>query len=232
LPAVSSALVELLSDDFGSIDEIHIALTHGNRNRVGLATLHTLLAQPGRPFRVFERGRWQAQEGWRRRERVRFAAPVGRRSVYRCDAPDLALFPEHYGARSVTFHEGLQLAAFNRGLRWLGRLRRWGLLKQPPRFARPLLGASRAFARLGDASGALRVLVRGRKGRQELERYADLMARDASGPLIACAPAIALVRRWVHAPRVPAGASPCVGLVSLQEITAELRAGDIVLVRG
>jgi hypothetical protein len=74
--------------------------------------------------------------------------------------------------------------------------------------------------------------MRGRKGRTELERYAELVARDANGAALDCGAAIALARRWVAHGAPVAGAMPCVGLVSLDALRAELKAYDIALVMG
>jgi len=58
-----------------------------------------------------------------------------------------------------------------------------------------------------------------------------LIARDDNGPLIPCSPAIALIRQWVRQGVSTTGAMPCVGLLSLNNITNELKEYDIVLVR-
>jgi saccharopine dehydrogenase-like NADP-dependent oxidoreductase len=231
VPAVSSVLVDTLAREFSAIEEIHIALSPGNRNPRGEATVRSILSCVGQPLKLWRKGHWHAAHGWGEPETIRFAAPVGRRRVYLCDVPDLDLFPAHYGARTVTFRAGLQLNLFNSGLAVLGWLKRRGWVEDLPRRARLLIALSNLFSGAGDATGAIRVQVRGRTGRTETEHVIELVARDDNGPAIPCGPAIALIRKWVRGGVPATGAVACVGLLTLDDIRAVLQPCDIVLVR-
>lgn len=230
VPAVSAALVEAVEQDFGSVDEIHSAISPGNRNPRGEATVRAILSYVGMPLKIWDRGHWRQAPGWGEPLTLRFAAPVGKRRVYLCDVPDLDLFPEHFGARSVTFRAGLQLNLFNFGLSFLGWLRRRGWMENPESRAGLLIALSHLFKPFGDSTGALRVEVIGRKGRATVERVIELVARDDNGPAIPCSPSIALVRKWVRQGVPTTGATPCIGLLTLDDIRAELKTFDIVLV--
>jgi hypothetical protein len=232
VPAVSSALVDLLSDDFSVLEEIHSAISPGNKNPRGLATVRAILSYVGVPLRVWERGRWRKAIGWSEPERIEFNAPVGRRTVYWCDVPDLQLFPDHYRVHTVSFRAGMQLSLFNGGLSLLGKLKRRQWLQDLPRWAGVLVTLSHLFKLWGDSSGAIRVRVVGKKGRERIERFADLVARDAHGPAIPCSPSIALIKKMVNHSVPVTGAMPCMDLLTLEEITNELKGYDIVLVRG
>lgn len=231
VPAVSAALVDLLAPEFDRISEIHTCISPGNRNPRGLASVRAILSYTGAPIRLKEKGRWRYGYGWSEPEKVRFPAPVGKRRVYLCDVPDLDLFPARYGAPTVTFRAGLELNLFNYGLAMLGRMRRWGWVKDLPHWAPALIAASNFFRGSGGVAGGMRVRVRGRKNDQDVEHTVFLMARDANGPAIPCSPAVALIRQWVERGISTPGAVPCVGLLTWDDIKAELMNYVITLVR-
>jgi hypothetical protein len=58
-----------------------------------------------------------------------------------------------------------------------------------------------------------------------------LIVRDDNGPAIACSPAVALIRKWVEHGVPESGAMPCVGLLTWDEIKAEMVDYNITLVR-
>ncbi|HEU5339344.1 MAG TPA: hypothetical protein VFU39_08670, partial [Sulfuricaulis sp.] len=197
----------------------------------GEATLRTVLNNAGSSFRLKENGRWRYAYGWSESEKVIFPKPVGKRRVYLSDVPDLDLFPPRYSAQSVSFRAGLGLKFFNRGLFLLARMRRWGWIKNLPWWAPGLIAAGRLFRNIGSTTGGMRVLMRGRRDSEELEHTVFLIARDSNGLAISCSPALALVRRWIDRGVPDFGAVPCVGLLSWDEIKAEMLDQNIVLVR-
>ena len=231
VPAVSAALVDMLAPEFDRIHEIHTCISPGNKNPRGLATVRAILSYTGGPLRLKHQGRWRYAYGWSEPETVMFPAPVGKRRVYLCDVPDLDVFPARYGAQTVTFRAGLEMNLFNYGLALLGRARRWGWMKSLTGCAPGLIAISQLFRHFGGVAGGMRVQVSGRKNGEEIEHTAFLIARDANGPAIPCSPSVALIRQWVERGVHDAGAVPCVGLLGWNEISAELRNYDIVLVR-
>lgn len=231
VPTLSAALVDVMADEFDRIDEIHSAISPGNKNPRGVATMRSILSYTGTPIRVWLNGRWADRHGWSDSEKVRFPSPVGGRRVYLCNVPDLDIFPKRYGARTVTFRAGLELSLFNIGLYLLGVWRRWGWIGNLPDWAGRLLLVSNWFKPLGGYAGGMRVLLRGEKNGKPLEHAMFLIARDDNGPLIPCSPAIALIKQWVRQGVSTTGAMPCVGLLTLDDITEQLKECDIVLVR-
>lgn len=231
VPAVSAALVDMLAHEFDRISDIHTCISPGNKNPRGVATVQAILSYTGSSFRIKENGRWRYAYGWSELEKVVFPTPVGKRRVYLCDVPDLDIFPMRYGAQTVSFRAGLELNLFNRGLVLLSRMRRWGWIKNLPGWAPGLIAASHLFRSFGGVAGGMRVLVRGRKNGEEIQHTAFLIARDANGPAIPCSPSVALIRKWVERGVADSGAMPCVGLLTWDEIKAELVSHDIVLVR-
>lgn len=231
VPAVSSALIDMLAPEFDRIGEIHVSISPGNKIPLGVAAVRAILSYTGVSLRFKEQGRWRYAYGWSEPEAVRFPKPVGKRRVYLCDVPDLDIFPARYGAQTVTFRAGLELNLFNFGLVVLGRMRRWGRIKNLSRWAPGLVALSRFFHGFGSAAGGMQVRVHGRKHGADIEHTAFLIARDADGPAIECSPAVALIRKWVERGVTDFGAVPCVGLLTWDDIRAELVNHDITLVR-
>ena len=231
VPAVSTALADMLVPEFDQISEIDVSFSSGNKNPLGAATLRAILSYTGASLRIKEQGRWRYAYGWSESKAVRFPQPVGKRRVYLCDVPDLDIFPARYGAQTVTFRAGLELGLFNHGLAMLGRMRRWNWIKNLSDWAPGLAAIGRLFRGFGGVSGGLQVRMRGRKQDKEIEHTVSLMARDTNGPAIECSPAVALIRQWVERGVPETGAMPCVGLLTWDEIKAELVNHDITLVR-
>ncbi|HJV96378.1 MAG TPA: hypothetical protein VJ608_10095, partial [Albitalea sp.] len=224
-------LVEMLLPDFDRISEIHTCISIGNRNPRGEATVRSLLACTGSAIRLKERGRWRYAYGWGEPEVVRFPKPVGRRRVYLCDVPDLDIFPARYGVQTVTFRAGLEKNLFNYGLSLLGRMRQHRWIKNLPGWAPALIAAGNLFRNAGGYASGMRVLVRGRRDGQDIERTVFLIARDENGPAIPCGPSVALIRQWVEHGVSQTGAVPGVGLLKWDDIRYELSNYDITLVR-
>lgn len=231
VPTVAAAMVEEMTDDFDRITEIHSAISPGNKNPRGVATVRSILSYAGQPIKLWIQGKWQSQYGWSNSEVIRFPSPVGQRRVYLCNVPDLDLFPKRFGAKTVSFRAGLELSVFNFSLHILGWMQRSGWIKQLPNWAPRLIMMSNWLKSFGGYAGGMRVLVRGEKDGQALEHAMFLIARDDNGPAIPCGPAIALVKQWVKNGVPTTGAMPCVGLLELHDITDELKDFDIVLVR-
>jgi hypothetical protein len=229
-PAVTSAMVRALSRGLAGVTEIHGAMSPGNRNPRGRSAIQSILAYVGAPVRVMKSGQWVRSFGWTEGEWVEFPPPVGRRHVYLCDVPDLDLFPEHFGARTVTFKAGLELAAFNYGLSALGLARRLVRRLDLPRLAPVLIKLSLLFYSLGSTRGGLGVWIAGvnERGARETRRMA--LIAPTNGPQVAVSPAVVLARRILagDVPRI--GACPCTGLIEIEAVAGYLSAYGIELV--
>lgn len=230
IPAAAAALIDSMTGRFDRIDEIHTAVSVGNRDARGPAALRAVLSYAGRPLSMLERGGWRDVYGWSRPQTVRFPRPIGKRRVYLADGPDLDIFPKRYGAHTVTERVGMQLRLFNHGLYVLARLQRHNRIADLTRHTRALMRASKMFRAQGDASGGLRVAVRGEHQGQTVEHHAFLVVRGAHGLAIPASPAVALIRKWVSQGVTAKGAVACVGLVTLDELRRELVGYDISLV--
>ena len=222
VPTVTHALTSELVGEFSTLDVLDIALSPGNQNPRGAATIGAVLGTLGAPVRVWIDGAWRTRTCWGDRKRLEFPAHVGRREVFNCSVPDLDLFPEVFGARTVRFRAGLELRSMNLALRGLAALRRLHLLPSLERLAPLALKVSLRLYERGSKHGALSVWARGRdRSGGELERGIALVTSD-DGPATPCAPAILLAKKLLLGPGLEPGARPCMGMLNLEELLAHL----------
>jgi saccharopine dehydrogenase-like NADP-dependent oxidoreductase len=229
VPAVSAALVDYLATEFDRLGEIHTAvapLDNGNGWRDGARSVQTLA---GYPMRIKQDGRWRVTFGWSEPVRVDFPAPIGRRRMYLCDVADLVLFPQRYGARTVTFRAGLARPLLNYGAALVSRFTRRRRTAEPE--PKETTAASIGLQELLASTIGIRVAVRGLRNGEQITRAVTLISRDRGVGAIACSPVLALLRKWVREGVVDPGARPCIDLLGLDAIKAELMDRDVVLVR-
>ncbi len=220
-PAVTSALIAELKPEFARIDEIQTALSPGNKNPRGAATIAAVLSYLGRTIRVWQDGKWVERPGWGDAKRLVFPPPVGRRRVHNCEVPELELFPAVFGAKTVRFSAGLELSFLNYLLslcalpcRWFG----WDFT----RHARFFLNASLMLFPFGTTNGALAIWLKGiDKAGRAIERRIALVT-DYDGPATPSSAAVVLATKILHSGPPQTGAFPCVGLLSLDELLHHL----------
>ena len=228
VPCLSSAVVDRYAPRFRELTAIRIGIGSGAR-APGLATVRGIFGYLGKPFTRFERGQWVVTHGWMDLERHRFPAPLGSRWLGSCDVPDLELFPRRYPTvRTVTFHAGFASDVGHLAVWTLAAAVRAGLLRSGAGFARPLNGLSRLLEPLVSGKGGMFVTLEG-VGRDgaALALTWNLLAAQNHGPQIPCAAATALVRKRASGERLPVGAMPCVGLLSVEEYLEPLRDLDV-----
>lgn len=222
VPTITHALAHGLAGEFAEIDEIDLALSPGNQNPRGAATIGAVLGTLGAPLRIWIDGAWRIRRGWGDRLRIEFPPRVGWRDVYSCDVPDLDLFPVAFGARTVRFRAGLELQLFNDVLSMFSTLRRRRLLPPLSRLAPLALRVSLLFYGRGSKNGALAVWMRGRdRSGDAIERKIALVTAD-DGPATPSAPAILLAKKLLLGAGIAPGARPCMGLLTLEELLVHL----------
>ncbi len=221
-PAITSAMIADLAPEFSRIDRIQTALSPGNQNPRGAATIAAVLSYLGRKIRIWQDGQWIERPGWGDAMRLPFPLPVGRRRVCNCDVPELELFPAAFGAKTVRFAAGLELDILNYLLSACALPCRWFGLDLVPH-ARLFLNVSLMLFPFGSTHGALAIWIYGRDhAEKKLERRIALVT-DYDGPATPCSAAIVLATRILEAGPPRIGAFPCVGLLSLREILAQLQ---------
>lgn len=222
VPALSSAAVDTLKADFSRLDSIETVILPGNRAPRGLSVIRAILSQAGQPVHEFRGGRRVSVPGWSGLERRTLgsdaASGLPPRWSSTIGAPDTALFPGRYNARSVRFRAGLELGILHLGLWSLSLPVRLGLLKSLEPFAGVIRNIAGWFELFGSDRGGMEVRICGldRSGRP-LARIWTLVAGAGDGPHIPAVPAT-IVCRLIAERRISAGARPCLGEFGLREV--------------
>ena len=192
---------------------IDTAILPGNRSPRGISVMTSILSQIGRPMAVWRGGRWTRATGWS--EPRRYLLPGGLiRQGWQIEVPDQALFPAHFGARSVQFRAGLELGLMRYTLAGLAALRRRLPIPITPMVVRGFKLAADLLAPFGSGLGGMSVMVVVAQER----KYWRLLAEDEDGPFIPTIATRALLRRAV----LPVGARPALEAITLDEAEAAM----------
>ncbi len=228
LPALSAAVVDRYRGEFMRLDAIRVGITSG-AVIPGVSTLRAILGYAGRKFRTLEDGAWVEVRGWLDTREHEFPKSVGPRLISRCDVPDLELFPQRYASvRTVSFHAGFASGTAHRVVERLAILVRDGHLKSAVPFARTLYTLGRWLQPLFSDRGAMFVRLEGlHENGAPLALTWNIVARENDGPDIPCAPAIALANKVAAGGKLPAGAMPCLGLLTIEELMEPLKGKSI-----
>ena len=223
-PAISAAVADELTQSMTEVLSIETAIIPGNRARRTLSVMKAILSQVGQPYQIIRHGQSEQVYGWSETRLVNLAlpenAPVTNRLASLVHTPDDALFPERYGAQTVTLRAGLEIKWFHRTLEIFSRLVRWKLL---PSIA-PLTGIARwiasFFEHIGSDIGGMQVVVIGKTDENTIiKRTWDLVASDGRGPEIPTLPVSALLDK-LYSGEVASGARASPGEISLHELNS------------
>lgn len=225
VPAISSAAVEAMKQGLDDLHLIDSFIVPGNRAPRGLAVMRAILSQAGQPMQVRRAGRSQEVRGWGNLRRVTLPG-LGRRWVSVIGAPDLALFARRYGARSVTFGAGLELAIMHLGLWAMALPVRWGWVRTLAPLARPVRWLAGLFEPFGTDRGGMRTRVVGTGSAGAEIRDWTVLAAAGDGPHIPALPGRVMVAK-LRAGEVAPGARACLGEFTLAEM--EAMTGALVL---
>lgn len=228
VPALSAAVVDHFLPEFARLDSIRHGIVSAAKTP-GIATIRAVLGYCGKPIRRLEQGKMQTVWGWQGLHRRRYPQPLGKRWLGNCDIPDLTLFPQRYpSVREVVFHAGLGVPMTHWGIWILSWLARWRVMENPAAWAKPLQWISEKMEVLGQGDSAMHVELSGiGLNGQPLQRAWHMVASRYHGSHIPCGVAIALTRQLLNGAALPAGAQPCMGMVSLTEIIDALAGLEI-----
>ena len=225
-PAISSSVVDFLTQDLASIESITTVIIPGNRAKRTLSVMRSILSQIGKPMIIKRHGVDETIVGWA--ETHKFDLNVdGKRKIKGrlasfVDTPDIAFFPERYGVKTVEFKAGLELKSFHYALvfgRWLVSR---GLIKSLEPFASSLRWLASWFEGLGSDAGGMKVSVLGTAHEGVYERREwDLIADDGQGPNIPTLPVSILLNKILD-DEVKSGARACLGEISMDELDQAL----------
>jgi hypothetical protein len=230
-PAITAAMVSALCADGLTPTRIAGAISPGNRNPRGVATIKAILRYVGEPVQVAIGGKLCQRYGWHDGESLRFPRPIGRRRVYTVETSDPLLFPARFGAQTVTFKAGLELPVLGAALAILAALRRRRLLPNLASQARLLTLLSWVIYAFGSPRGGLGVWVEGLYDGLAVRRSLALVAPH-HGPMVAAAPAILLAQRLLAGDLPAHGALPCLDLIGFDVLSAYLAGFGIRAVWG
>ena len=226
VPALSSAAVTALAAELPEIDHIEAAILPGNRAPRGLSVMQAILGQVGAPLPLWRDGRWQEAPGWSDPRSYQLAPDLTRRAAL-IGAPDLLLFPEYYGAKTVEFRAGLELGIMQHSLAVWSWLRARNLAPNPARFTRLFHRVAGWMEPLGTDRGGMVVRV---EGGGETRSW-TLLAEAGDGPFIPAIPALITLGKLARG-EVEPGARPALDLFTLDEAEAALSRLNVSVRRG
>lgn len=147
---------------------------------------------------------------------------IGKRRLSLCETPDLDLLHARFAPRrSALFRAGLELSILHLGLWAASFLVRLGLMRSLQPLAPMFRRLADLLIRFGSDRGGMFVEARGKDGEgRDVRATWSLVAEGGDGPVISSLPALAILRRLAAGELAP-GATPCVGLLSLDAIEAE-----------
>ena len=224
VPALSSAVVDRYRTKFQRLDSIQIGISSGAR-APGLATVKAVFSYCGKPFPCWQNGTWVSEYGWLNLRRHQFPRPLGRRCLGSCDIPDLELFPRRYPTvKTVSFQAGFASDLGHLVVWGLAGLVKAGILPSLTVFAASLNRISRWIEPIVSEQGGMFVTLHGQGWDQHpLKITWNLLTQKNHGPHIPCGAAIALARKLASGAQLPAGAMPCMGLLTVDEFLEPLR---------
>jgi hypothetical protein len=191
----------------------------------GIATIRAVLGYCGKTIRVLERGQWIDEYGWLDRIEHDFPKAVGRRLLSRCDVPDLDLLPKRFpGVKTVSFHAGFASETGHKVVEFLATRVRDGKMRSAVPYAWLLDRLGRWLQPFFSDRGGMFVTMEGADADgAPLSMTWNLVARQNDGPNIPCAAAIALAGKIAGGANPPAGAMPCLGLLTVEDVMQPLK---------
>lgn len=228
LPALSSAVVDRYLHRFKRLNSIRHGIGSGAR-APGIATMNGVFGYCGKPFLQLEDGHWKTTFGWLDLLRYRFPSPVGIRLLGRCDVPDATLFPRRYpDVRTVTFHAGFASAAGHLLVWAAAQLVKLNLIPSLTGLVAPLHAISRWTEPFISDKGGMFVCLEGiGTDGGPLKLNWHLIAAQNHGPYIPCGAATALAAKLARGDKLPHGAMPCMGLLTVEDYLAALSNYDV-----
>jgi Saccharopine dehydrogenase NADP binding domain len=224
VPAISSAIVDALLENFSRLEAVDYGICAGAKSGLGPATLQAVLSYCGKPYRVLKNGEASTIFGLARVRHHDFPNPINRRHVVDCDIPDHDLFPARYATlRQMDFGSCLDVPGLARMLSLMSGCVRAGWIKDwngLSRIVRPFMFATK-FLGSSNSGFFMRLEGRDEEGRREKITF-EILARGGSGLEIPVTPVILLVKKMLKGEPLSAGAYPCMGLLSLADIQHEL----------
>jgi len=223
VPGLSSTVIDHFFHQFSTLGEIDFAIAPGNQAERGEATVRGILSYTGHPFPVFYKGKWVNRYGWMSPRKLNFGHIIGQRWLADIDIPDLELFPQRYKpVNTVKFQAGLELPFLHFGMVLMALLSKIGLIKDWSVFTNAIFKCSELFKRLGTDNGGMQINLLGLDENKSPKRIQwTLCAEHGVGPYIPTISAIIIAKKLITQSLKTRGATPCLGMYTLQEFDKE-----------
>jgi len=226
-PAVSSAVADKLTQSLIQVVSIETAIIPGNKARRTYSVMKAVLSQIGKPYEITRYGKSEQVFGWSETRRINLSLPIEQpvkdRLASLVHTPDDVLFPQRYGAQTVTLRAGLEIKWFHHALELSSLLVRWRLIRS----IAPLTAAARWIASfyegIGSDVGGMQVVVVGKTDTQSLvKRTWDLVASDGDGPEIPTLP-VSVILDKLQSGFIVSGARSSPGEINLSELEPQFQ---------
>lgn len=223
VPGLSSTVIDDFMDQYSIIEEIDFAIAPGNKAERGEATVRGILSYTGHPFKVLNAGEWVNRYGWMSARKLNFGHVIGTRWLANIDIPDLELLPERYlGVKTVNFQAGLELPFLHLGMVLMALLAKMGLVKNWSILTRLIFNSSEILKNFGTDTGGMQINLKGLdKNKKPKSVKWVLVAEKGVGPYIPTLSAIIIAKKLITGEIDTRGASPCLGMYTLQEFDKE-----------
>lgn len=218
-PALTHAVLQMMTAGWRQIDTIDVAIVPGNRTPKGRAVITGILSWVGQKISVFREGEWQEARGWTGRRWARVEGLEPRRAAL-ADVPDLDLLPARFAPRvRAGFDAGMELGVLNWLIGMAGRAVQWRLVRSATVFARPGTWIALRLDRFGSTDGGMVIEVSGMDNRLDtkVSRW-SLKATNGDGPYVPVIPAAAIVKGLTSGYGAFPGARPAAGMVTLDDL--------------
>jgi hypothetical protein len=227
-PALSIAALNELVLGWRRIDHVEVAISPGNHQPRGLSVVKSILASAGQPVRIFRNGEWSTARGMSMLTRRRMRG-LGPRWLFLIETPDLDLIPMRFAIQQdAIFLAGLELGILHLGVWALSKLVVIGILPSLAPLAAPLRTIAEWFRPFGSTRGGMTVEADGVDAVGQSVAAGWSLIAEKDGPNVPMLPALALIRGLAAGRITQRGAMPCVGLLSLADITREFDRFDII----
>lgn len=223
VPGLSSTVIDYFLDRFSILRKIDFAIAPGNKAERGEATVKGILSYTGRPFPVFSNNQWVNEYGWMSPRKLDFGKVIGKRWLASIDIPDLELFPQRYAPVShVRFQAGLELPFLHFGMVLMAFIARIRLVKNWSPFTSVIFKSSEIFKSFGTDTGGMRIMLSGLDKDNVKQNISwTLCAENGVGPHIPTLSAIIIAKKLIAGNMKDLGATPCLGLFTLDEFDQE-----------
>jgi len=223
VPGISSSAVAELCNGMDSVLLIDTAILPGNRASRGTSVVESIVGQLGSPFRVWRGGVWRNHDCWSEAREINLGFGI-RRTARLIEVPDIRLFPDYFGAKSVLFRAGMELGTLNVGLKLLALLRKRRHFRLTANLTRTFRLFSSLLLPFGTDRGGMRVRVVGLIDGLPMRREWRLIAESGDGPYVPAVTARAAIR---NLGQISAGARPCLAEVELSDIENSMTDIDV-----